>query len=111
MMSNFISDNEIEKAVNYLASSAKDFAKWKARMKYLESHRKSVRSAAVLSATGKTISENAHRGEASESYKQILIEYEEAVYEFTLIDAYRGAAEAKIDAWRTLQASNRRGHV
>ena len=108
---NFISDQEIEKALNYLRDTSEAYAKWKGRMKYLESHRKSVRSAAVLRATGKTISENAHRGEASEEYKNILIEYEEAVYEFTLLDAMRHAAEAKIEAWRTLSASYRRGNV
>jgi histone H3/H4 len=110
-MRQFISDEEIEKAVHYLAESAKDYAKWKSRMKYLESHRKSIRSAEVLRANGKTISENIHRGEASEAYNEILKEYEEAVYEFTLLDAYRHAAEAKIEAWRTLQASNRRGNL
>lgn len=111
MMNDFISEVEIEKALNYLRDTSESYAKWKARMKYLESHRKSIRSAEVLSASGKTISENTHRGEASEAYKEALKEYEEAVYEFTLLDAYRHAAEAKIEVWRTLQASNRRGHV
>lgn len=110
-MNQFITDQEIEKALNYLRDTAENYAKWKARMKYLESHRKSVRSAEVLNATGKTISENAHRGEASEAYKGVLIEYEEAVYEYTLLDARRHAAEAKIEAWRTISASMRRGNI
>jgi len=110
-MSNFITDSEIEKALNYLRDTSENYAKWKGRMKYLESHRKSVRSSEVLRATGKTISENVHRGEASEAYKDILKEYEEAVYEYTLLDAMRAAAEAKIEAWRTLSASYRKGNV
>ena len=108
---NFISEQEIEKALNYLRDTSEAYAKWKGRMKYLESHKKSIRSASVLKATGKTISENAHRGEASEEYKAVLMEYEEAVYEFTLLDAMRHAAEAKIEVWRTLSASYRRGNV
>ncbi len=110
-MKEFITDDEIERAINYLVDSSKDFAKWKSRMKYLESHRKSVRSSEVLKASGKTISENAHRGESSEAYNNTLKEYEEAVYEYTLLEAYRNAAEAKIEAWRTIQASNRRGNI
>lgn len=110
-MKEFISEEEVEKAIRYLAKSAEDYAKWKARMKYLEHHRKSVRAAAILKATGKTISENTIRGENSEEYKESLKEYEEAVYEFTLLDAYRNAAETKIEAWRTISSSNRRGHV
>lgn len=110
-MLEFISEQEVEDALNYLSSTAEDFARWKARMKFLESHRKSIRSAEVLKATGKTISENLHIGESSEAYKNILKEYEEAVYEFTYRDAKRKAKEAKIEAWRTISSSNRRGHV
>jgi len=110
-MKEFISEDEIEKAINYLSSSAKDYAKWKSRMKFLENHRKSVRAAEVLRATGKTMAENKERGEASTAYKNVLIEYNEAVYEFTLIEAYRNAAESKIEAWRTISSSNKRGHV
>ena len=110
-MREFITDVMVEKALDYLRDSAEDYAKWKARMKYLESHRKSVRAAEVLRATGKTISENSHRGEASEAYKSIVKEYEEAVYEFTLIDAMRNAAETKIDVWRSISSANKRGNI
>ena len=110
-MKEFITEEEVEKALNYLSSSAKDYAKWKSRMKYLELHRKSIRAAEILSAKGNTISENTQKGEASEAYKKALMDYEDAVYEFTLIDAYRNAAETKIEAWRTISSSNRRGHL
>lgn len=110
-MREWITEEEIEAALNYLRDTAKDFAKWKARMKYLELHRKSIRAAEILSAKGNTIGENTQRGEASQAYKDILKEYEEAVYEFTLIDARRNAAESKISAWQTVSSSNRKGHV
>ena len=110
-MKEFISEDEVERALKYLSESAKDFAKWRGRMKYLEQHRKSVRAAEVLRATGKTISENTTRGEASTAYKNILIEYHEAIYEFELINAYRNAAETKISLFQTISASNRRGHI
>ncbi len=110
-MKEFISEEEVERALKYLAKSAEDFAKWKSRMKYLELHRKSVRAEAILNAGGSSMAENKERGEVSEAYKQVLKDYEEAVAEFTLIEAYRNAAETKVAAWQTIQASNRRGHV
>jgi len=110
-MIEFISDEDCQKAVDYLAASVKDFAKWRARMKFLESHRKSVRAAEILRASGKTIAENTQRGEASTAYKNILIEYHEAVYEYELINAYRHAAETKIEVWRTISSSNRKGNI
>ena len=110
-MIEFISEAEIEKALNYLRDTAEPYAKWKSRMKFLELHRKSVRAAEILGATGNTMAENTQKGEASKAYKDILKEYEEAVYEFTLIDARRNAAESKISAWQTVSSSNRRGHI
>lgn len=106
-----ITDEEAQRAIDYLVNSSENYAKWKSRMKFLEVHRKSVRAAEILRATGKTIAENTQRGEASTAYKEILIEYEEAVYEFTLIDSYRNAAETKIDLYRTMSASTRRGNI
>lgn len=110
-MKEFITEDEVEKAVHYLAKSAENFAKWKGRMKFLELHRKSIRAAETLNANGNSMTENKERGEASKAYKDILIEYHEAVYEYELINAYRNAAEAKIEAWRTISSSNRRGNI
>lgn len=106
-----ITDEETQKAVDYLVSSSSDYAKWRSRMKFLESHRKSIRAAEILRATGKTMAENTQRGEASTAYKNILIEYHEAVYEFELVNAYRHAAEIKIELYRTMSASLRRGNI
>ena len=106
-----ITDDEAQKAVDYLVSSTKDYAMWKSRMVFLDKNRKTVRAIAILRATGKTISENTIRGEASEDYQNALKEYEEAVEQFTLIDSYRKAAETKIDLWRSINASLRRGNI
>jgi len=105
-----ITDQEAQKAVDYLVSSSKEYADWKARMKYLEKHHKSVLASESLKGHGK-VSENKLRAEASETYKDILIEYKEAVAEFTLIEAYRNAAETKVDLYRTMSASMRRGNI
>lgn len=110
-MKEFITDEEVEKAIHYLAESAKPFAEWKARMKYLDHNRKAVKAAESLRQKGKSMTENNTRAEASEVYKQALMDYKEAVEEFTLIEAYRFAAETKIATWRTISSSLRRGNI
>lgn len=110
-MREFITEDEVERAIHYLAGSVENYAKWKSRMKYLDKHRKSVRAMCILRQKGKTISENTIRGEAAQEYQDVLAEYEEAVREYTLIEAYRNAAEVKVEVWRTITASNRRGNI
>ncbi len=109
-MKEWITEEEVEAALNYLRDSSKSYAEWKARMKYLELHRKSIRAIEYLNQDGNVAECNA-QAESSESYMNVLLEYKEAVGEFTLIDARRNAAESKLSAWQTVSASNRRGHI
>lgn len=110
-MIEFITEAEVEKALNFLRDTAEDYAKWKSRMKYLELHRKSVRAAEFFKGKGSSAVVNKEHAENSTAYREILKEYEEAVYEFTVLDALRSAAETKISTWQTIQASNRKGHI
>jgi len=110
-MIEFISEAQVEAALNFLRDTADDYAKWKSRARFLVLHRKSVRAAAALSSGAKSMTEAKERGEASPEYAAVLAEYEQAEYEFTLLDAKRNAAETKVSAWQTIQASNRKGHI
>ncbi len=105
-----IKDSEVEDSINYLRVSIDEYAKWKSRMKFLEKYHKSVLAAESLKGHGK-ISENKLRAEASVPYKEILEEYEQSVLEFTVIDARRAAAETRIELYRTMSASLRRGNI
>ena len=110
-MKDFLSEQEIERAVRYLATSAEEYALAKADMKYLEHKRKSVQAVVALRMTGKSNTENKTRAEASEEYQNLLTEYKDAVRAFTLIDAKRAAAEIWVETWRTQEASKRRGNI
>ena len=111
-MKQFITDEEVEKALNYLRDTAVDYAKWKSRARYLDKHRKSVRAAEFLAVEkSETVGYKEAKAENSQAYKDILIEYEEAEREFTLLDSRRNAAAVKIDAWRTIAATNRQGNI
>ena len=110
-MRQFITDEETEAAVHYLSSSAEKHARAKAHMKYLEKHVKSVLAIETMKQKGKSMTENKTRAEGSQAYLDITADYEIAVYEFTLVDDKRFAAESTIEAWRTISSSNRRGNI
>ena len=105
-----ITDKEVEDSINYLRSSIPEYAQWKSRMKFLEKYHKSVLAVESLKGHGK-ISENKLRAEASEPYKSVLEEYEESVSNFTIVDAKRASAETRIELYRTMSASLRRGNI
>jgi len=110
-MREFITTEQVEKALNYLRDTAEDFAKWKSRARFLELHRKSVRAAYAIGLTDGAMNLREAKAEASDEYAKVVEELEEALREFTLLEAERNAAQTKIDAWQTMEASNRRGHI
>jgi len=77
----------------------------------MEKHIKSVLAEQSIKQTGKSMSENRTRAEAGEAYRMALEDYQISVYEYTLIDDKRYAAEALIDAWRTMSSSLRKGNI
>lgn len=110
-MREFITEEQVEAAIHSLSDKAESHARAKGRMRYWEKHIKSVLAIETLKQRGKSMTENKTRAEASEAYKAALSEYEESVYTFTLSDDKRAAAEATIEMFRTITASNRRGNI
>jgi len=111
MMSNFVTDDQTQLALDYLRDSAEPFAEWKANMKWLEHRRKVVRAVAVLEQKAGSHAANLAIADASIEYSDVLGEYKDAVYHFTLIESRRKAAELKIEVWRSLNANNRKGNL
>jgi len=110
-MREFITEDEVEAAVHSLALGAENHARAKAKMKYWEKHIKSVLAIEALRQKGKSMTENKTRAEASDAYQKATKDYEESVFDFTLKEDKRAAAEATIEAWRTISSSNRRGNI
>ncbi len=103
--------SQIDEDVEYLATSAEDYAKWKARARYLEHYRKSVRAAEILRGRHSSVAANTAQAEASEAYKKVLQDYEEAQHQAILIEAKRHAAETRISVWQTQTKANLRGLI
>jgi hypothetical protein len=107
---NFISEEEIEKALDYLRDSAFPAAKARAERNYVEDFAKILLNKLKQEHRkqgAKTVAEQERDAYADDRYLQHL----EAIREAVEIDAkmtfLRQAAEAKLDAWRTLMATER----
>ena len=94
-------------AVDFILKNAKKFAKAKAERVYLEEFRKSKKALLMQASTESTSVAQERDAYAHEEYRQLLdglkqaVEIEEQL-RWTLI-----AAQARIEIWRSQEASNR----
>jgi len=106
----FITDEEIDKALDYLRDSARDAAQAKAERVYVEEFRK-VLKAQIMKENPKLSAVLQEREAYSDPrYTEHLSAIKEAVRLDEFNRFMRIAAEAKIEAWRT-QSSNTRARV
>lgn len=106
----FITDEEIDKALDYLRDNARDAAQAKAERIYVEEYRKVIK--AMLMKEHGQLSAVLQEREAYADPRYM--EHLEAIRQAVMSDEQhrfmRGAADAKIEAWRT-QSSNSRARV
>ena len=102
-----ISEEEIEKAVHWLAKSAPDIAKAKAEMIYADEYRKSLK--AILMSQSDETANNAKEtwAYAHSDYLAHLENIKLTVLNFEKLRAQREAATMKIEAWRSMNANYR----
>jgi hypothetical protein len=107
-----IDEESVERAVHYLAESAEEYARAKGRRVWLTEARKSLKAKLMLEAdTSMSIPmREAYAYDALE-YREHLEKLQDAIATEELLRAYRVAAEARIEVWRTLQANLRAANV
>lgn len=103
-----ISDTEIERAVDWLRDNAEPAAKARAERLYLEQWVKTVKAQEMAKVTDKSNAAAETIALTSKPYIDALIGYKAAIYEDERIRFLTSAAEAKIEAWRTLSANVRK---
>ena len=106
----FITDDEIDKALDFLRDNARDAAQARADRIYVEEYRKTIK-AQIMKEHGNLSAVLQER----EAYSDVrYVQHLEAIKEAVRSDEFhrfmRVAAEAKIEAWRT-QSSNSRARV
>ena len=105
-----ITDDKMESALEYLATTDKSWAQAKAAVEAMNYARKSIRAEIKLEKEGAN-NMREDIAEASETYKKACRDHTDAIYEFALIDARRKSAELRIEVWRSQNASRRRGNL
>lgn len=103
----FISDEEIDRALDFLRDSADDAAKARAERIYLEEYRKSLKAVLMKEHDGKAIGIQEREAYADQNYVRHLEAIKDAVFKDEKLRFLRTAAEAKIEAWRSASANYR----
>lgn len=102
-----ISEEDIEKAVDYLRDNATKAAKAKADRVYLEEYRKVVEAQLMREHSDLAVNAQEREAKADPRYKQHLEVMKDAIERDEYHRWMMKAADAKIEVWRT-QSSNQR---
>lgn len=106
-----MNEKDINAAVDYIYTQGKQYAQAKAHRVYLEEYKRSLRSIIMkrVIAEKKASSSAAAEMEAyaDESYIQLLKGLQEATEQEEALRWGLVSAQARIDVWRSLEASNR----
>lgn len=94
-------------AINYMIKNAKAYAEAKANVTYLEQFRKSKKAILYANAIGNTIADKEAYAYSHPEYLDLLKGLEKAVEEAERLRWMLVAAQARIDVWRSQEASNR----
>jgi len=106
----FVTDNECERALDYLRDHSPVVGKLKARAVRMDEERKVAREMAFLAASGSVAERNAVAVN-SEKYRQAIAQLEEATMDYETARLLWRAAEIKVEVWRSLNSRANRGHV
>ncbi len=94
-------------AINFLIKNAGAYAKAKSDVVYLTEHRKTVKAIGFQRSLKNTMAEKEADAYTSDEYKTCVEGLREAVEEAERLRWMLVAAQARIDVFRTLEASNR----
>lgn len=105
-----ISDDQIEKALDWLRDNADEAAQAKANRVYMEEFRKSLKAQIMSEHLAEPLGAQQRTAYSDKRYLNHLEGLKQAVFLDERFRFMRAAADAKIEAWRTMNA-NQRGRV
>lgn len=108
---NFISDEQVESALNYLRDNSAEYGRLRGLVKSLDHHRKIARGQAFLDSKEKTASAKTADAESSDEYVAIVSAINDAETELATLQTLMKAAELKIEVWRSLNSRRNKGHL
>jgi hypothetical protein len=102
-----ITEEQVEAACDYLRDNAEPSAHARANRVYLEAYVKTVLAQEMKRHADLSVSAQEREGRTAEPYLASLDALRSAVFEDERQRFLREAAQAKIEAWRTLEATRR----
>jgi hypothetical protein len=102
-----ITEQHIEKALDFMRDNSDALAKAKAERIYLEQYRKSLKALLFAEAPEGTVADRENYAYRNPKYLELLDGLKVAVEQEEALKWKMTAAEAKIDVWRTQQANAR----
>ena len=105
-----ISEKRVEMAVEFYRDNADRYGQLVGLCKALEQKRKVVHGQNFLYAQG-TVAEREAKAYASDGYKEIVEEIQNAWAEKTTLETQLKAAESQIDVWRSQNSSRNKAHL
>ena len=102
-----ITEPQVQESMDYLFESAVPAAQARANREVLEQGLKRVKAIEMRDANGKTIGERETTAYASDAYQTALEGLREAITADETFRAMRAAHSARIESWRTQQATMR----
>ena len=97
-------------AIDYMIANSKRYAQAKANRTYLEEYRKTMKAELckeALAAGFEAVNAQEREAYADPEYKQHLLAIKAAIEEEERLRWMMVAAQARIDVWRSMEASNR----
>lgn len=106
-----ISDDQAERALDFLRDNAEDAAKARAERIYLEEFRKSLKAQIMAEHLAEPLGAQERAAYSDKRYLNHLEGMKQAIFLDERLRFLRGAAEAKLDAWRTMESTKRAAMV
>jgi hypothetical protein len=102
-----MSDYDPHKSIDFIFKHSKEYAQAKAEVTYLEEFRKSKKAILFSQAIGNTVADRENQAYAHPEYQKLLKGLQAAVERAEELRWKLIAAQARIDCWRSQEASNR----
>lgn len=103
----FVTDDAASDALNWLVANAKALGNAKQQAVLTESMRKRVRAIEMAKSEAKTVSDREREAESSNAYLMAIEDEAKAAGHYEYLRALKDAATAKIECWRSLNATQR----
>jgi len=94
-------------AINFMIKNAEAYSQAKANVTYLTEHRKTVKAIGFQCSLKSTMAEKEADAYTTDEYKECVEGLREAVAEAERLRWMLVAAQARVDCWRSMEASNR----